>query len=88
MELLTEARRLPEVVYILKAEESKWLERNLNRKQIEKELEQEIAKIREEKQQKIEEARRAAQEAGEEFNPPLEEDEELPKLEDKIAAKV
>jgi mitochondrial fission protein ELM1 len=80
VELLTEARRLPEVVYVLKAEESKWLERNLNRKQIEKELEEEIAKIRDEKQQKIEEARRAAQEAGEEFNPPPEEEEELPKL--------
>ncbi len=36
VELLTEARRLPEVVYVLKSEESKWLARNLDRKQIEK----------------------------------------------------
>ncbi len=36
VELLTEARRLPEVVYVLKSEESKWLARNLDKKQIEK----------------------------------------------------
>ncbi len=40
---------MPEVVYVLKAEESKWLARNLDRKQIEKELEAEIEKIRAEK---------------------------------------
>ena len=36
VELLTEARRLPEVVYVLKSEENKWLARNLDKKQIEK----------------------------------------------------
>lgn len=49
VELLTEARRLPEVVYILKAEENKWLARNLDKRQIEKELEEEIDKIRADK---------------------------------------
>lgn len=31
VELLTEARRLPEVVYILSCEEGKWLQRNLDK---------------------------------------------------------
>jgi len=37
--LLGEARRLPELILMLNSDESKWLQRVLDRKAIEKELE-------------------------------------------------
>ncbi len=44
----------------MKAEEGKWLARNLDKKQVEKELEEEVERIREEKRREVEEQRRAA----------------------------
>ena len=39
VDLLAAARKLPEVVFMLKCDEKKWLERNLDKKAIEIELE-------------------------------------------------
>lgn len=40
VDLLAQARKLPEVVFMLKSNEQKWLQRNLDRKKIEEELEE------------------------------------------------
>lgn len=74
VELLGEARRLPEVVVMLTSEEQKWLERVLDRKAIERELEEIKEKRRIEKEKEREEARQKAIEAGEEYNEPTEEE--------------
>ena len=68
MELLGDARRLPEVVLMLTSEEQKWLERVLDRKAIELELEDIKEKKRIEKENEREEAKKKALEAGEEYN--------------------
>mgnify|MGYP001003536089 CR=1 len=39
VDLLANARKLPEAVFILKSDEGKWLERNLDKKKIQEELE-------------------------------------------------
>lgn len=49
VELLAQSRRLPEVVFMLSCEESKWIDRVLDKKEIERELEDIKEKRREEK---------------------------------------
>ena len=39
VELLAQSRRLPEVVFMLSCEEAKWIDRVLNKEEIERELE-------------------------------------------------
>lgn len=68
VELLGDARRLPEVVLMLTSDEQKWLERVLDRKAIELELEDIKEKKRIEKENEREEAKKKALEAGEEYN--------------------
>lgn len=65
VELLTEARRLPEAVVILKVDEKRWLPRVFNIKEIEKEHEAIVNKLREDKQKERLEAKQKALEAGE-----------------------
>jgi hypothetical protein len=73
---------------MLTSDEQKWLERVLDRKSIELELEDIIEKKRIEKEKDREEARQKAQEAGEEYNEPAdEEDPDIPKIEEMIAQK-
>ena len=67
VELLGEARRLPEAVVMLTSDEGKWLERVLDKKAIEAELEEIKEKKKEEKAKEREEARQKAIEAGEEY---------------------
>eukprot|EP00825_Cyclidium_porcatum_P011085 TRINITY_DN1566_c0_g1_i6.p1 TRINITY_DN1566_c0_g1~~TRINITY_DN1566_c0_g1_i6.p1 ORF type:complete len:1401 (+),score=376.97 TRINITY_DN1566_c0_g1_i6:144-4346(+) len=89
IELLSESKRLPEVVIILKVSEENFLKRQFNVAEVEKEYKKLMEERKLQKQKEREEARKKAQEDGEELPPedtqnqPVEEeDPDAPNLEE------